>query len=62
MEVKVKGLKHRFGNTYGIIGDSVLGVDHAAVRESRFAEQMLFPFFPPLFVCLSNEEGRDPSR
>jgi len=60
MEVKVKGLKHRFRNTYSIIGDFVLGVDHAAVRESRFLEQMLFPFFPPLFVCLSNEEGRNP--
>ena len=59
MKVKVK-LKHRFENTYSIIGDSVLRVDHAAARESRFAEQMLFPFFPPLFVCLSNEEGWDP--
>ena len=60
MEVKVKGLVHRFRNTYSIVGDFVLGVDHAAVRESRFAEQMLFPFFPQLFLCPSNEEGRDP--
>jgi len=60
MEIKVKGLKHRFRNTYSIIGDFVPGVDHTVVRESRFAEQMLLPFFPPLFVCLSNEEGQDP--
>ena len=60
MEVKMKGLEHRFRNTYSIVRDFVLGVDHATVHESRFAEQMIFPFFPPLFVCLSNEEGRDP--
>jgi len=60
MQIKVKGLRHWFGNTYSIVGDFVLGVDHAAVRKSRFTEQMLLPFFPPLFVRLSNEEGRDP--
>ena len=60
MEVKVKGLRHQIGNTYSIIGDFVLAVDHATVRKSRFAEQMLLPFFPPLFVRLSDEEGRDP--
>ena len=59
-KVKMKGLKYRFRNTYSIIGDFVQGVDHAVVRESRFAEQMLLPFFPLLFVRLSNEEGRDP--
>ena len=60
MEIKVKQLRHQFGNTYSVIGNFVLGVDHAAVRKSRFAEQMLLPFFPPLFVRLSDEEGRDP--
>ena len=38
MEIKVKGLSHRFGNTYNVIGNFVLGVDHVAVRKSRFAE------------------------
>ena len=42
--------------------DLVFGVDHAAVCESQSAEQVLFPLFPPLFVCLSNEESWDPSR
>ena len=60
MEIKVKGLRHRFGNTYSIVEDFVLRVDHAAVCKSRFAEQVLIPFFPPLFVRLSNEESRDP--
>jgi len=57
MEIKVKGLRHRFGNTYSVIGNFVLRVDHAAVRESRFAEQMLLPFFPPLFVRLMKRAG-----
>jgi len=60
MEIRVKELRHRFGNTYSAIGNFVLGVNHAAVRKSQFAEQMLLPFFPPLFVRLSDEEGRDP--
>jgi len=60
MEVKVKGLRHWIGNTYSVIGDFVLGVDHAAVRKSQFAEQMLLPIFPQLFVRLSDEEGWDP--
>jgi len=60
MEIKVKELRHWFGNTYSDIRNFVLGVDHAAVRKSGFAEQMLLPFFPPLFVSLSNEEGQDP--
>jgi len=60
MEIKVKGLRHRFGNTYSVIRNFVLGVDHTAIRKSQFAEQMLLPFFPPLFVRLSDEEGRDP--
>ena len=38
MEIKVKGLKHWFGNTYSVVGDFVRGVDHAAVRKSQFAE------------------------
>jgi len=58
--MEIKELRHRFGNTHNVIRDFVLGVDHAAVQESRFAEQMLLPFFPPLFVRLSDEEGRDP--
>ena len=60
MKMRIKGLEHRFGDTYSVIGDFVLGVDHATVRKSRFAEQMLLPFFPPLFVRLSNEEGWNP--
>ena len=53
-------MKHRFGNAYSIIGDFVLGVDHTAVREGRFAEQVLLPFLPPLFVRLSDEKDQDP--
>jgi len=34
MEIELKELKHRFGNTYSIIGNFVLGVDHVAVRKS----------------------------
>ena len=60
MEIKLKELRHWFENTYSIIGNFILGIDHAAVRKSRFAEQMFLPFLPPLFVRLSNEEGRDP--
>ena len=60
MKMKIERLKHRFGNTYSVVGNFILGVDHAAVRTSRFAEQMLIPLFPPLFVHLCNEEGRDP--
>jgi len=60
MEIKVKEWRHQFGNTYSIIGNFALGVDHATVCESRFAEQMLLPFFPPLFVRLSDEKGWDP--
>ena len=60
MEMKVKELRHPFGNTYSVIGNFVRGVNHAMVRECRFAEQMLLPFFPPLFVRLSDEEGWDP--
>jgi len=57
----VRELKHRFKNTYSVVRDLVLRVNHATVRKSRSAEQVLFPFFPPLFICLSNEEGRDPN-
>ena len=60
MEEKVGGLKHQFKNTYSVIRDFVLRVNHATVCKSRSAEQVLFLFFPPLFVCLSDEEGWDP--
>jgi len=60
MEIELKELRHRFGNTYSIIGTFVLRIDRAAVCKSRFAEQVLLPFLPPLFVRLSNEGGRDP--
>ena len=60
MEIELNESRHRFGNTYSVIRNFVLGVDHVVERESRFAEQMLLPFFPLLFVRLSNEEGRDP--
>ena len=36
-EMKVKELKHRYQNTYSVIRDFVLGVDHATVRESQSA-------------------------
>ena len=54
-------LKHRL-ETYSVLGDFILGVDQTTVREGRFAKQVFFPLFPPLFVCLSDEEGRDPIR
>ena len=60
MKMRIKRLEHRFGGTYSIIGDFVLRIDHAAVRKGRSAEQMLLPFFPPLFIRLSDEEGRNP--
>jgi len=60
MEIKAKELGHWFENTYSVIRNFVLWVNHATVRERRFAEQMLLPFFPPLFVRLSDEEGWDP--
>jgi len=59
MEIKLKKLKHRFEDTYSVIGNFVLGVDHAAIHKSRSAEQMLLPFCPPLLVCLSDEGGWD---
>ena len=60
MEIKLKELKHRFEGTYSIVGNFILGIDHAAVPKSRSAKQMLLPFCPPLFVRLSDEGGRDP--
>jgi len=60
MELKLRKLKHRFEDTYSIIGDFVLGIDHAAVRKSRSAEQMLLSFCPPLLVRLSDEGGWNP--
>ena len=62
METKLGGLKHRFEDTYSIIGDFVLRIDHTTVREGRFAEQVLLPFCPPLFVRLSDEGGWNPLR
>jgi len=49
MEIELKELKHRFEDAYSIIGNLILRIDHAAVHESRFAEEMLLPFYPPLF-------------
>jgi len=60
MEVKLKELKHRFKDAYSIIGNFILRIDHAAVRKSRSAEQMLLPFCPPLFIRLSDEGGWNP--
>ena len=57
MEIKLKELKHRFEEAYSIIRDFILGVDHATVRKSRSAEQVLLPFCPPLFIRLSDEGG-----
>jgi len=62
IETGLKELKHWFENTYSVIGNFVLRVNHAAVREGRFAEQMLLPFCPPLLVCLSDESGWNPLR
>ena len=60
MEMKLRKLKHRFEDTYSIIGNFVLGIDHAAIRKSQPAEQMLLPFCPPLLVRLSDEVGWNP--
>jgi hypothetical protein len=60
MGIELKELKLWFGDTYNITGNFVLGIDHDTVRESRFAEQMLLPLLPPMFVQLSNEGGWDP--
>ena len=62
MESESERIKASVYSTYSIIRDFILGVDHTTVCESRSAEQVFFPFFPPLFVCLSDEESRDPSR
>ena len=57
----INGLEHRL-KAYSVLGDLVLGVDHAAVCEGRSVEQVIFLFLPPLFICLSNEESWDRSR
>ena len=44
MKMRIKGLEHRFGGTYSIIGDLVLGINHATVCKGRSAEQVLLPF------------------
>jgi len=62
MGIKVtKELKYRL-ETYSVFGDLILGVDHAVVCQSRCAEQMFFPLFPPLFICLSDEESQNLGR
>ena len=62
MRIKAtKELRYRL-KTYNVIGDLVLGVNHAAVCHSRCTEQMFFPLFPPLFVYLSDEKSWDPYR
>jgi len=45
----IKGLKYRQG-TYNIIGNLIVEVNHVALHVSRYPEQMLLLFFPPLFV------------
>ena len=57
----MKRLKHRL-KTYSVLGDFILGVDHAAVCEGQSTEQMLFPLFPPLLVHLGDEKGWDPAQ
>ena len=60
IETELKELKHRFENTYNIIGNIVFRVNHAAVRKGGFTGQVLLPFRPPLLVCLSDEGGWNP--
>ena len=36
--------------TYNVIRDFMLEIDHVAVHMSRYLEHMLFPFFLPPFV------------
>lgn len=60
MEIKMRKLKHRFKDTYSVIGNFVLRVDHAAIHKSRSVEQMFLPFCSPLLVCLSDEGGWNP--
>jgi len=55
-----KELTYR-SKTYSVIENLIAGIDHASICPSRRAEQVFSPFFPPLFVHLSNEEGWDPS-
>ena len=50
MEIELEELRHQFGNTYSVIRNFVLGIDRATVRKSRFAEQMLLLFLPPLYA------------
>ena len=57
MEMKKKRLKHRCKDAYSVDRDLVLRINHATVCKSRSTEHVLFPFFPPLFVCLSDEES-----
>jgi len=52
LPIKLKlteGLKNR-QETYNVIGNFIFRIDHVAVRVSRYSEQMLLPFFPPVFV------------
>jgi len=44
-----RGLKYRQG-TYNVVKYFIFGIDHVVVHVSRYPEQMLLPFFPPIFV------------
>jgi hypothetical protein len=57
MRIKVtKELRYRL-KTDNVIGDLIVAVDHAVVCQSRCAELVFLPFFPPLLVHLSDEKG-----
>jgi len=57
----IKELRY-WSKTYSVIRNFIVGIDHAAVCQSRCVEQVFLPFFPPLFIHPGNEEGWNPSR
>jgi len=48
MEIELKELRHRFENTYSIIGNFVLRVDHATEEPICRTNA---PSIPPTIVC-----------
>ena len=62
LPIRIKEIKELIdrSKTYSVIRNLIVGVDHAAICQSRCVEQVFLPLFPPLLVHLSDEEGWDP--
>ena len=54
-EVRSKKRIEYHKETYNVIGDFVLRVNHVSEYVSRCCEQLLFPFFPPQLIGLGDE-------